>query len=109
MVAGHYRVGRVLRVGGCVEVAPLQEGERSVGDTSVDCLSILGFPNYEGVVLTNAGQEFVVRGELQFQNLILHSAKDGQRLTCLHVPKNDRGVRHSLEHGSLLASRYDVA
>lgn len=99
----------MLRINSCIDFAPLQEGERSVGDTSVNRLPILGFPNYEGVVLTNSSQEFVIRGELKFQNLILHSAKNGEWFTCLHIPKYNRSVRHSLEHCSLLASRYDVA
>jgi len=99
----------VLGVDGIIGFAPLEESERSICDTRVNRLSVLRLPNDERIVLTDAGQELVVGGELQFQNLALHSAKNGHRFARLHVPKDDWGVGLFLEHSSFLASCDDVA
>lgn len=72
-------------------------------------LAILHLPNDERIVLTDAREEFVIRAELQFQNLILNAAKDSDWSTRLHVPKNDRCIWHSLEHGAFLARGDDIA
>lgn len=42
------------------DVAPGQHGERSLRDLGVDGLSVLDVPDDEGVVLTDAGEEFVI-------------------------------------------------
>lgn len=75
----------------------------------MDRLAILHLPDDERIVLTDAGEEFVVGAELQFQNLILNATEDSHWPTSLHVPKNDRCIWHSLEHGAFLASGDDVA
>jgi hypothetical protein len=71
-------------------------------------LAILYLPDDEGIVLTDAGEEFVVWTELQFQNLILHSAKDSHRPASLHIPHNDGRIGNSLENCTLLPSGDDV-
>jgi len=45
----------VLGVQGIIRVAPLEESERSIGDTCVDRLSVLRLPNNESIVLADAG------------------------------------------------------
>ena len=75
----------------------------------MDRLTVLHLPNDERIVLTNAGQELVVRAELQFQNLLLNSTKDSHRSAGLHVPKDNGRIRNSLENGAFLASGDYVA
>ena len=75
----------------------------------MDRLAILDLPNDKRIVLTNAGKEFVIRAELQFQNLLLNAAKNGHRSASLHVPEDDGRVWDSLEDGTFLASGDYVA
>ena len=75
----------------------------------MDWLTILNFPNDEGIVLSETGKEFVIRAELQFQNLVLDSTKDSHRSASLHVPKDDRCIGHSLEDCTFLSRSDDVA
>lgn len=75
----------------------------------MDRLAILYLPNDERIVLTDAGEEFVIWAKLQFQNLILNATQDSHWSTSLHIPKDDWSIWHSLEHGSFLASGDDIA
>ena len=75
----------------------------------MDRLTVLHLPNDERIVLTNTGQELVVRAELQFQNLLLNSTKDSHRSASLHVPKDNGRISDSLENGAFLASGDYVA
>ena len=75
----------------------------------MDRLTVLHLPNDERIVLTNAGQELVVRAELQFQNLLLNSTKHSHRSASLHVPKDNGRISDSLENGAFLASGDYVA
>lgn len=72
-------------------------------------LAILHLPDDERIVLTDAGEEFVVWTELQFQNLILYSTKDCHRPASLHIPHNDGRIGNSLEDCTLLSGGDDVA
>ena len=75
----------------------------------MDRLAILHLPNDESIVLPDAGEEFVIWAELQFQNLVLDATKNGHRSTRLHVPENDGCVGHSLEHSAFLSCSNDVS
>ena len=75
----------------------------------MDWLAVLHFPNDERIVLPDTGQEFVIRAELQFQNLLLNAAKNGHRSASLHVPEDNWRVWDSLEDGAFLASGDYVA
>ena len=75
----------------------------------MDRLPILSLPNDERVVLPDASQEFVVWGELQFQNLVLNAAKNRHWLARLHVPQNNGSVGLLLEDCAFLARRDDVS
>ena len=109
LVARYQCVRRVLRVHRRVHVGPLEDGKGGVGDARVDGLAILGLPDDEGVVLADAGEELVIGRELQFQDLVLDAAQDGEGLLGLHVPQDDGRVGRALEDRALLAGSYDVA
>ena len=109
VVGGDERVSWVLGVNRSVKITPLEDRERSLGDAGMDRLAILNFPDDEGIILANAREELVVRGELQFQNLILDATKDCHRFASRNVPQNDWCIRHSLEHSTLLACSDNVS
>ena len=98
----------MLRVHGCVKLAPLENSHGYFSHSCVDRLSIFGLPDDEGVVLTNASKEFIIRAELQFQNLVLNATKYSHWLLGLHVPENDGSIWSPLEDCALLACRNDV-
>lgn len=96
----------VLRI---VEIAPLKKCVGRFSHSSVDRLTILHFPNDERIVLSDASEEFIIRTELQFQNLVLHTTEDSHGPFSLHVPEDDGCVGYSLEHCAFLSCRDDVA
>ena len=75
----------------------------------MDRLPILDLPDDKGIILPDAGQEFIIRTKLQFQNLILYAAQDSHWLFRLHVPENNWRISHSLEGSTFLASSNDIA
>ena len=75
----------------------------------MDRLPILDLPDDKGIILPDAGQEFIIRTKLQFQNLILYAAQDSHWLFRLHVPENNGSISHSLECSTFLASSNDIA
>lgn len=109
LVSSDESVCWVLRVPRSVEIAPLEEGEGALSYAGVDRLTILSVPNDEGIVLADASEELVIRRELQFQNLLLHTAQNCHGFPCLHVPEDDWRIRFLLEDRTLLSSCDNVA
>ena len=93
----------MLRIDISAERSPGEERERSLSDTGVDCLTILSAPNDEGIVLANACEETVIRGESELVDALLYSLENDQRLSSLVAPQDDWSIRLGLEHSSLLS------
>lgn len=99
----------MLRVHGSVTLTPLEKRVGALSNAGVDRLCVLRLPNDERVVLADASQELVIWRELQFQNLMLDTAKNRHWFPRLHIPQNDWCIGLLLEDCAFLAGGDDVA
>ena len=99
----------MLRIDISAERSPSKERERSLSDTGVDGLTILSAPYDECIILSNACEETVIRGECKLVDAFLHSLEYNQWLSSLVAPQDDWSIRLSLEDSSLLSCCNEVS